>query len=105
MRAIRFKTFGDPSVLEVVEIAPPAIDKTMALVRTMAASINPSGVDTLKYDLTASAAVLEALTPGFLAGDYRSAPITETCGLGDAQEAYRKVAAGSSGRVVLRPQE
>jgi NADPH:quinone reductase len=44
MRAIRFKTFGDPSVLEVVEIAPPAIDKTMALVRTMAASINPSDV-------------------------------------------------------------
>jgi hypothetical protein len=48
MRAIRFKTFGDPSVL---------------------------------------------------------APITETCGLGDAQEAYRKVAAGSAGRIVLRPQE
>jgi NADPH:quinone reductase-like Zn-dependent oxidoreductase len=63
------------------------------------------GVDTLKYDLTASAAVLEALTPGFVAGDYRAAPITETCGLGDAQEAYRKVAAGSAGRVVLRPQE
>jgi NADPH:quinone reductase-like Zn-dependent oxidoreductase len=63
------------------------------------------GVDTLKYDLTASAAVLEALTPGFVAGDYRAAPITETWGLGDAQEAYRKVAAGSAGRVVLRPQE
>jgi NADPH:quinone reductase-like Zn-dependent oxidoreductase len=63
------------------------------------------GVDTLKYDLTASAAVLEALTPGFVAGDYRAAPITKTCGLGDAQEAYRKVAAGSAGRVVLRPQE
>jgi hypothetical protein len=28
-----------------------------------------------------------------------------TCGLGDAQEAYRKVAAGSTGRIVLRPQE
>ena len=63
------------------------------------------GVDTLKRDLTASAAVLEALTPGFVAGDYRAAPITETCGLGEAQEAYRKVAAGSAGRVVLRPQE
>jgi NADPH:quinone reductase len=63
------------------------------------------GVDTLKYDLTASASVLEALTPGFVAGDYRAAPITETCGLGGAQEAYRKVAAGSSGRVVFRPQE
>jgi NADPH:quinone reductase len=63
------------------------------------------GVDTLKRDLTASAEVLEALTPGFVAGEYRAAPITETCGLGDAQEAYRKVASGSAGRVVLRPQE
>jgi NADPH2:quinone reductase len=63
------------------------------------------GVDTLKLDLTASAEVLEALTPGFVAGEYRAAPITETCGLGEAQEAYRKVAAGSAGRVVLRPQE
>jgi NADPH:quinone reductase-like Zn-dependent oxidoreductase len=44
MRAIRFKTFGDPSVLEVAEIAAPAIGETMALVRTMAASINPSDV-------------------------------------------------------------
>jgi NADPH:quinone reductase-like Zn-dependent oxidoreductase len=63
------------------------------------------GIDTLKYDLTASAAVLEALTPGFVAGDYHAAPISETCGLGDAQEAYRTVAAGSAGRIVLRPQE
>jgi NADPH:quinone reductase-like Zn-dependent oxidoreductase len=63
------------------------------------------GVDTLKRDLTASAAVLETLTPGFVAGDYHAAPITETCGLGEAQEAYRKVGSGSAGRVVLRPQE
>jgi NADPH:quinone reductase len=63
------------------------------------------GADTLKRDLTASAEVLEALTAGFVAGDYRAAPIAETCGLGEAQEAYRKVAAGSAGRIVLRPQE
>ena len=63
------------------------------------------GVDTLKRDLTASASALEALTPGFVAGDYRAAPIAETCGLGEAQEAYRKVAAGAAGRIVLRPQE
>jgi len=63
------------------------------------------GVDTLKHDLTASAEILEALTAGFVAGDYRAAPIAETCGLGQAQEAYCKVAAGSAGRVVLRPQE
>jgi NADPH:quinone reductase len=63
------------------------------------------GVDTLKRDLVASAKVLELLTPGFMAGDYRAAPIAETCGLGQAQQAYRNVAAGTAGRVVLRPQE
>jgi len=63
------------------------------------------GIDTLKRDLTASAAVLETLTPGFIAGDYRAAPIAETWGLGEAQDAYRKVAAGTAGRIVLRPQE
>jgi NADPH2:quinone reductase len=63
------------------------------------------GVDTLKRDLTASAEAIDALTPGFEAGDYHSAPIAETCGLGEAQEAYRKVAAGAAGRIVLRPQE
>jgi NADPH:quinone reductase len=62
-------------------------------------------VDTLKRDLTASAEVLDALTPGFVAGDYHAAPIAETCRLSEAQEAYRKVAAGAAGRIVLRPQE
>ncbi len=63
------------------------------------------GVDTLKRDLTASAEVLDALTPGFVTGDYRGAPIAEICGLGEGQDAYRKVAAGATGRIVLRPQE
>ena len=63
------------------------------------------GVDTLKRDLVASARVLEGLTPGFVAGDYLAAPIAETCGLDEAPEAYRKVAAGAAGRIVLRPQE
>jgi NADPH2:quinone reductase len=62
------------------------------------------GVDTLKRDLTASAAVLEALTPGFVAGDYHAAPISETAGLAGAQAAYRKVGAGAAGRIVLLPQ-
>jgi len=63
------------------------------------------GIDTLKRDLTASAEVLDALTPGFVAGDYHAAPIAETRGLGEAREAYRKVAAGAGGRIVLRPRE
>ena len=44
MRAIQFKAFGDPSVLELTEVAAPALGETMALVRVMAASINPSDV-------------------------------------------------------------
>ena len=63
------------------------------------------GVDTLKRDLTASAEVLDALTPGFVAGDYHAAPISETCKLSAAQAGYCKVAAGAAGRFVLRPQE
>jgi NADPH2:quinone reductase len=63
------------------------------------------GGDTLKRDLTASAEVLDALMPGFVASEYRPAPIAETCGLSNAQEAYRKVAAGAAGRIVLHPQE
>jgi NADPH2:quinone reductase len=60
------------------------------------------GLDTLKRDLTASAEVLDALTPGFVAGDYRAAPIAETC---RPWRGYRKVAAGAAGRIVLRLQE
>jgi NADPH:quinone reductase len=63
------------------------------------------GVDTLRRDVTASANLLDALTPGFEAGDYEAAPIAEIFGLGKAQEAYRQVAAGAAGRIVLRPQE
>jgi NADPH:quinone reductase len=63
------------------------------------------GVDTLKRDLTASAEVLDALTPGFLDSSYRAAPIAKTHGLAEAQYAYREVAVGASGRIVLRPQE
>jgi len=63
------------------------------------------GVDTLKRDLTASAEVLDQLTAAFEAGAYRPAPIAGTLPLSAATEAYRKVAAGGGGRVVLHPQE
>jgi NADPH:quinone reductase len=62
------------------------------------------GIDTLKRDLTASAQVLEALTPGFNAGDYRATPIAETCALDQVQKGYCRVAAGAAGRIVLHPQ-
>ena len=48
MHAIQFEAFGDPSVLEVVEVAAPTADKRTALVRVMAASINPSDVKNLE---------------------------------------------------------
>lgn len=63
------------------------------------------GVDTLQLDLTESAAILDVLTPGFLAGTFRAAPVAATHRLADAQAAYRKVAARTAGRIVLRPQE
>jgi NADPH:quinone reductase len=44
MRAIRFEAFGEPSVLELVEVAAPSVSETTALVRVMAASVNPSDV-------------------------------------------------------------
>lgn len=62
------------------------------------------GVDTLKRDLTASALVLDMLAPCFEAGTYRPAPIAEILSLGDIEEGYRRVAAGTAGRVVLHPQ-
>jgi NADPH:quinone reductase-like Zn-dependent oxidoreductase len=62
------------------------------------------GVDTLKFDVTGAAKVLDALIPGFESGDYRAAPIAETCRLAEAQDAYRKVAAGTAGRIVLQPE-
>ena len=44
MRAMRFEAFGDPSVLKVMEVPAPTVDEKAALVRVMAASINPSDV-------------------------------------------------------------
>ena len=63
------------------------------------------GLDTVKLDLTASAEVLDRVAPGFLTGEYRAAPVAKTFGLASAQAAYREVAAGAAGRIVLRPQE
>jgi NADPH:quinone reductase len=44
MRAIRFRAFGDPSVLELAEVAATVVDETTALVRVVAASINAPDV-------------------------------------------------------------
>ena len=44
MRAIRFSTFGDRSALALTEVPDPAAGEGTALVRIIAASINPSDV-------------------------------------------------------------
>lgn len=44
MRALRFDTFGDPTVLHVVELPAPKATKQEAVIRVEAASVNPSDV-------------------------------------------------------------
>jgi NADPH:quinone reductase len=61
------------------------------------------GVDTLKRDLVAAAHLLEALRPGFEDGSYVPPVIAARYPLDEAQQAYRAVAGGTAGRVVLTP--
>jgi NADPH:quinone reductase-like Zn-dependent oxidoreductase len=61
------------------------------------------GVDTLRRDMTDSAALLEALTPGFEDGTFQPPVIDREVPLEQAVEAYRAVAAGARGRIVLVP--
>jgi NADPH:quinone reductase-like Zn-dependent oxidoreductase len=44
MKAIQFKSFGSPEVLEYVDLPTPQADAEHAVVRVMAASVNPSDV-------------------------------------------------------------
>jgi hypothetical protein len=60
------------------------------------------GVDTLKLSLVDAAGVLEALRPGFEAGAYKPAPISRAYAMEDVAEAYRRVAEGERGRIVLK---
>jgi NADPH2:quinone reductase len=61
------------------------------------------GVDTLKRDMVASAALLDGVAPGFEDGSYLPPIIAESFALDDAAQAYRSVAAGTRGRVVITP--
>lgn len=61
------------------------------------------GVDTLKRDMTASAGLLDALAPGFEDGSFLPPVIARSVRLEDAADAYRSVAAGTRGRVVIAP--
>jgi len=61
------------------------------------------GVDTLKRDLVASARILEELASGFEGGSFRPPLVDATFPLEQAETAYRRVAQGARGRIVLTP--
>jgi NADPH2:quinone reductase len=52
MHAIRFEAFGDHSVLKAVEVPAPIADEKMAVVRVLAASINPSDVKNVAWAMS-----------------------------------------------------
>ena len=61
------------------------------------------GADSGKLDATASATRLTLLAPRFETGEFRPLPITRHFNLTDGAHAYRAVADGTPGRVVIRP--
>ena len=63
------------------------------------------GVDTLKRDMVASAALLDGIGAGFESGHFVPPLISQSVGLGQAAEAYKRVGAGWQGRVVLVPEQ
>ena len=44
MKAIQFKSFGGPEVLEYLDLPTPQRDSDSAIVRIVSASVNPSDV-------------------------------------------------------------
>jgi NADPH:quinone reductase-like Zn-dependent oxidoreductase len=61
------------------------------------------GADTRALDAAASASLLSALVPGFESGQYSAPAIERTYPLSEGVAAYRAVAEGASGPVVLKP--
>jgi hypothetical protein len=53
--------------------------------------------------MVASAGLLEALVPGFEDGTFQPPMVERVVPLEEAADAYRAVAAGARGRVVLAP--
>ena len=61
------------------------------------------GIDTLKRDMIASTELLDGIAPGFEDGSFIAPIIAQSVGLEGAVDAYRSVAAGTQGRVVIAP--
>jgi NADPH:quinone reductase-like Zn-dependent oxidoreductase len=55
VRALRFSRFGPPSVLELVEVAPPVRHDHEALVRVKAAAVHPSDVKNVAGEIVGTA--------------------------------------------------
>ena len=54
MKALRFRTFGPPSVLAIEDVAQPVTGAGDALVRVLAAAINPSDIKNVAGSFTAT---------------------------------------------------
>lgn len=63
------------------------------------------GVDTLKRDMVASAALLDGIGTGFETGRFIPPVISRSVALCHAAEAYKQVEAGLRGRVVIVPEQ
>ncbi len=63
------------------------------------------GIDTLKRDTITASLILNRLSAGFAAGDYRPPPIAAVLPLSQVVEAYRLVTGGTNGRIVLHTQQ
>jgi len=63
------------------------------------------GVNTLARDSAACGRILQALAAGFETGALHPPPIAARYGLNQAREAYEQVADGTSGKVVLVPEQ
>jgi NADPH:quinone reductase-like Zn-dependent oxidoreductase len=61
------------------------------------------GADSGKLDVSASAARLSLLAPRFETGEFRPLPVARYFDLTQGEHAYRAVAEGAPGRVVIRP--
>jgi NADPH:quinone reductase-like Zn-dependent oxidoreductase len=61
------------------------------------------GADSRKLDVIESGVRLAALTPYFESGQFQPLPVAHHYGLEDSADAYRAVANGVRGRVVIRP--
>lgn len=59
------------------------------------------GTDSAKLGVVESAPLMSALVDGFETGKFRAPVIAHRFGLANGQDAYRAVAAGTAGRVVL----